>query len=126
MNRLELEDLIRSSFGVVADYPFEEDFTTGVFRHKDNKKWFAIAMRIPKKRLGLDGDEVVDIVNLKCGEELCSSLWQEPGFFPAYHMNKTHWVSVLLNGEAEDDAVIFALNVSFELTSKKKRQKQNP
>ena len=43
MTRAELEALIYESYGVRADYPFEEDFETGVFRHESGK-WFALAM----------------------------------------------------------------------------------
>lgn len=59
-----------------------------VFWHSNNQKWFALIMDIPRSRLGLPGDELLDVVNLKCDPLLIGSLRSEPGFFPAYHMNK--------------------------------------
>jgi predicted DNA-binding protein (MmcQ/YjbR family) len=37
------------------------------------------------------------------------------GVYPSYHMNKLHWISVLLP-DAPDDTVQFLVNVSFEAT----------
>ena len=122
MNRLEFEELVFKLFGVKADYPFENDFETGVFRHTDNKKWFAIAMHIKKSRLGFSDDGYIDIVNLKCGEEIVASLLNERGIFPAYHMNKANWLSVVLDSGADLETVEFLLNVSYELTKSKKRK----
>ena len=42
MTRKEFEELVIDTYDVRADYPFEEDFETGVFRH-ENGKWFALA-----------------------------------------------------------------------------------
>ena len=43
----------------------------------------------------------------------------EKGIYPAYHMSKTHWVSVLLDGSASEDTLSFLIDVSFDLTDKK-------
>jgi predicted DNA-binding protein (MmcQ/YjbR family) len=42
------------------------------------------------------------------------------GVYPAYHMTKSHWVSVALDGSCDDEDVKFILNVSHELTKGKK------
>ena len=99
--------------------PFEEDFVTAVFRHTGNRKWFALAMCIPRAKVGLTGDGSIDVVNLKVAPEMIQGLWQEAGVFPAYHMNKTHWVTVALDGTASEDMVAFLTGVSFELTAAK-------
>ena len=55
MTRKEFEELVFDTYNVRADYPFEEDFETGVFRH-ENGKWFALAMNIGERKIGHDGD----------------------------------------------------------------------
>ena len=52
MTRKEFEDLVFDMYNVRADYPFEEDFETGVFRHENSGKWFAIAMNIGERKIG--------------------------------------------------------------------------
>lgn len=39
-----------------------------VFRHNGNQKWYAV-MDVPKSKLGIDGDGVIDILNVKCLRE---------------------------------------------------------
>ena len=122
MTRQELLNHIADTYGITPDYPFEEDFVTAVFRHTGNRKWFAIAMRIPRAKLGLRGEGHVDVVNLKVSPEMIPSLTQEPGIFPAYHMNKSHWVTAALDGTASEEMVAFLTEVSFTLTAKKAKK----
>ena len=42
----------------------------------------------------------------------------EPGIFPGWHMNKTHWLSVVLGGTVEDEKIKFMVDMSYELTKK--------
>ena len=127
MTRQELLNHIADTYGITPDYPFEGDFTTAVCRHGDNRKWFAILMEIPKSRLGLGGEGTLNVVNLKISPEMLPSLLQERGVFPAYHMSKTHWVTVALDGAevcASDEMAEFLTEVSFTLTAKKAKKKK--
>ena len=104
-----------NTYGTSPDYPFDEDFETAVLRHTDNRKWYAIVMRVSRRKFGFDCDEVIDVVNLKLPTEMFGSFGATDGVYPAYHMNKLHWISVLLP-DAPDDIVQFLVNVSFEAT----------
>ena len=59
-----------AELGTEPDYPFDEDFKTAVLRHKGSRKWFAVVMRVSRRKFGLDSDEAVDIVNLKIPLEM--------------------------------------------------------
>ena len=68
---------------------------------------------------------MIDVVNLKLPTEMFGSFGAADGVYPAYHMNKQHWISVLLP-DAPDDVVEFLVNASFEATKgKRKRLKNN-
>lgn len=110
-------------YGTSPDYPFDEDFETAVLRHADNKKWFALVMRVSRRKFGVDSDEVIDVVNLKLPTEMFGSFGVADGVYPAYHMNKLHWISVLLT-DASDDVVRFLVKVSFEATGSKRQLKR--
>ena len=96
---------------------------SAVFRHADSKKWFAIVLSVPRRKFGLDSDEVIDVVNLKLPTEMFGSFGAADGVYPAYHMNKLHWISVLLP-DAPNDVVQFLLNASFEATKSKIKQRK--
>ena len=118
MTKQQFLEYCREAYGTTADYPFDEDSLTAVLRHGDNRKWYAIVMRVSRRKFGLDGDEVIDVVNLKLPIEMHGSFGASEGVYPAYHMNKLHWISVLLP-DAPDDVVSFLTNASFEATKSK-------
>lgn len=120
MTRPELETYIESTFGIIPDYPFPGDFVTVVFRHTGNRKWFAIAMRIPKAKLGIADDGIIDVVNVKCDPEVLHSFHGQTGIYPAYHMNRDHWLTVALDGRVDDSTMEFLLGISYDLTKGKK------
>ena len=122
MTKKDLLKYCLDTYGTVPDYPFEEDFETAVLRHTDNKKWYALVMRVSRRKFGLDSDEVAEVVNLKLPTEMFGSFGPSDGVYPAYHMNKLHWISVIL-ADAPRDVVGFLVNVSFEATRAKKRKK---
>lgn len=125
MTRREFEELVFETYGVKADYPFEEDFETGVFRHEGNGKWFALAMRISGAKLGLNNTEAIDVVNMKCAPEVIESVaGVETGIYRAYHMNKTHWLTVALS-KSDNDTISWLLGISYDLTKGKTRIKKH-
>ncbi len=123
MKREELEAYIAQTYNAQADYPWAKYPRDEVFRHSNNGKWFALVMEVPKARLGLAEDGILDVVNLKCDPILIGSLRGRPGFFPAYHMNKDSWITVALDGSVEADEVKALLDMSFELTRVKTKAK---
>ncbi len=123
MTREDFEALVFDTYSIQADYPFEADYTTGVFRHASGK-WFALAMHISERKLGHNGDATVDVVNFKCGPEVIESIAGiEPGIYRAYHMNKMHWLTVSLS-ECDDDTVSWLLGISYDLTKTKIKRKE--
>ena len=112
-----------STYGTSPDYPFDEDFETAVLRHVDNRKWYAIVMRVSRRKFDFDSDEVIDVVNLKLPTEMFGSFGATDGVYPAYHMNKLHWISVLLP-DAPTDVIQFLLKVSFEATKDKRKRRR--
>ena len=123
MTKQEFFELCLSFYLTSPDYPFDEDFETAVFRHTDNRKWYAIVMRVSRRKFGLESDEVTDVVNLKLPKEMFGSFGAADGVYPAYHMNKLHWISVLLP-DAPEDVVKFLVNASFEATKVKIKQRK--
>jgi predicted DNA-binding protein (MmcQ/YjbR family) len=122
MTKQQFLSICLATYGTSSDYPFEEDFVTAVLRHANNRKWYAIVMRVSRRKFGLESDEIIDVVNLKLPTEMFGSFGESDGVYPAYHMNKLHWISVLLP-DAPKDTVEFLTNVSFEATRSKKKRK---
>ena len=121
MTKQEFLEYCLGTYGTSPDYPFDEDFETAVLRHADNHKWYAIVMCVSRCKFGFDSNEVIDVANLKLPTEMFSSFGAVDGVYTAYHMNKLHWISVLLP-DAPNDIVQFLVNVSFEATKSPKKK----
>ena len=122
MTKKELFAHIEREYNVKPDYPWLESPEGAVFRHGDNRKWFALSMPVPRRYAYPGETGEVDAVNVKCDPILIGMLRGEPGILPAYHMNKAHWVTILLDGTADDERLKFLLRQSFELTKSRKRK----
>lgn len=122
MNRQQLFQWAKHRYNTEPDYPWADE--NAVLRHADSQKWYGLVMEIGRDKLGLDGEGTVDILNLKCEPLLIGSLRTRDGFHPAYHMNKDQWLSVRLDDSVEADEIKSLLDMSFELTQKKKPKKE--
>ena len=116
MNRKELEALIFEKYSASPEFLFADSPDCAVFRHVGNRKWFAIIMRIPISKLGVMENRSVNIVNFKLGGDR-DDIWEYDGIFPAYHMNKRLWISVLLDGSVPKTVVEGLLDDSYYATS---------
>ena len=123
MTKQEFLEYCLNTYGTSPDYPFDEDFETAVLRHGGNRKWYAVSMKVSRRKFGFESDEVIDVVNLKLPTEMFGSFGAADGVYPAYHMNKLHWISVLLP-DAPDDVIRFLVNVSFEATKDKRKRRK--
>lgn len=108
------------------DLPFKDDFYTTVFRHTDNGKWFGIAMKAPARYFyGSDAKGETDVVTVKCDpffRMLLQNTYPDC-VYPAYHMNKTLWVSVPLSCALPETETERLLQQSFSLTGRKGKRK---
>lgn len=114
-------DYVKTLSGASYDCPFEEDFGTTVLRHKDSGKWFGIIMSVSGKKIGREDPAYLDVMNLKSNPEDSLILFDlYPQIIPAYHMNKTHWITVPLDSSLSDELVTMLIDKSYYLTKKKK------
>lgn len=122
MNRTQVESFIHENFaGIIQDWPWEDTPEYTVFRHVDNRKWFALIMKIKYQTLDVDRSGEIDIINLKCDPDLIEEILHEPGILPAYHMNKRHWITIPLDGSCDSERIRSLIDLSYRLTQKKRR-----
>lgn len=121
MNKEELLAWVLDTYGTEPDYPW--DGTNAVLRHADTRKWYAVVLAVPEQKLGFPGDRIVDVLNVKCDPLLIGGLRQQPGYAPAYHMNKDSWISILLDGTVPAEEIQSLVEFSYQLTRKKKKGK---
>ena len=102
--------------GAYEDYPFDEvadDNATTVMRHKGNKKSFALIMR--------HNGELY--LNLKC-EPLEADFLRQiyKGVIPGFHMNKTHWNTIVIGSDVPKEEIKRQIRMSYDLIRPKVRK----
>ena len=117
--REEIEKYINEHYDTLQENPWKKypNFTT--FKHKDNKKWFALIMDVPYEKLNINKEGMVAVLNLKNIPEMIGSLRKYEGIISAYHMNKEHWISILLDGTVQKEKICDLIDISYDLTSKR-------
>ena len=124
MTREELFQWVKQEYGTEAEYPWKD--SNAVLRRADNDKWYGVILSVAGSKLGLEDDNIIDVINLKSDPMLIGSLRGQKGYFPAYHMNKEKWISVLLGDAGLDGPIKNLLALSYELTAPKKKKNTSP
>lgn len=111
MTREEVVQYCLSLKEVYLDYPFDGEWQA--LRHKSNKKTFAFIFKYQ--------DSIW--INVKC-EPLKGQFLREnhEDIRPAYHMNKKHWISIILEGNLSIEEIKNCIQSSYQMTRPKKRQ----
>ena len=108
---------VQEQYGNHLEYLWEKSPDTAVLRHEGNQKWYAVWMKISWDKLEKVREGQVEAVNLK--HDCVTDLLTQRGIYPAFHMNKRYWISLVLDDSLTDDQVLALLKRSWELTSKK-------
>ncbi len=117
----ELLGCIKAQYGAEPEFLWASSPDSAAIRNARNRKWFAALMLdMPRKTLGLEGEGRVDIINLKCDPLMRGSVTDGRRILPGYHMNKEHWISVLLDGSVPMDEVCQLVDLSYAIIDKKR------
>lgn len=116
---------IQDTYGSQAEYLWADSPGNAIFRHPTSKKWYAALMRVLPEKLGLAGEEALDVMDIRCSTIMIGSLLSTKGFLPAYHMNKNHWISIVLDNSVPDDQITPLLELSYDSVTPKRRKKRS-
>lgn len=115
--RQAILNYVATQYGTVAEYLWEKFPTYAVLRHHNKKaKWYALIAQVPKIKLGLEEEGKIDILNIKSDPNMIPLLQQDKNILPAYHMNKKHWITILLDTDFSDEDIYKLLDWSYRLT----------
>lgn len=112
-----LLDYVKEKYGTIPEEPWEDN-NHATIKTSNSKKWYGIFMSIPYKTLGLEKSGKIDVLNVKLNPDLIESLIDKKHFFPAYHMNKKYWITILLDSDTDLNLVKSLIDESFKLVEK--------
>ncbi|MDQ1546082.1 MAG: hypothetical protein QOH69_986 [Actinomycetota bacterium] len=105
----DLKDFCLSLEQAIETFPFDEE--TSVFKTSGNNKVFALTALATSPLT----------VALKVDPEDSVALRAEfPQITPGYHLNKKHWITILIDGAVPDDLIENLLRGSHDLVRPKR------
>lgn len=111
----EIVAYIKNKYRDELEFLWEKSPKNAVVRRKSSKKWYAAILTISKRKLNLNSDEIIEIINLHNSPEEIEKLIDNKKYFPAYHMNKKHWCTICLDGTVELKEIYKLIDISYEL-----------
>lgn len=98
-------------------YPWKKDLLSATLKNPISNKWYGLMMTIPYKYLKIEKEGKIDILNIKNTPEKIASLIDNIHYFPAYHMNKKYWFSVLLDNSIDLEEVKKLIDESYQIVA---------
>ena len=111
----EIVAYIKNKYGDKLEFLWEKSPKNAVVRRKSSKKWYAVILTVSKRKLNLDSDEIIEVINLHNIAEEIKKLIDYKKYFPAYHMNKKYWCTICLDGIVELEEIYKKIDISYEL-----------
>lgn len=104
---------IFDKYGDEPDFPWEKYPYFGIFRNKENNRWYGLIMNVEEDKLA-KGASKRSVINIKPPADKFNELLKVDNIFPGWHMNKKSWVSVSLSDYFSDEYVEQLIDMSYQ------------
>ena len=96
--------------------PFKKHPDILAFVNEKNK-WYALLSAVEYNKLNKNTDITtkVKILNLKYPTDKILDIIDNQNIFPAYHMNKKHWISIVLDKNIKLETIKELIDISYSL-----------
>ena len=112
---LEIIKYVKTKYGDDAEYLWEKFPDNAIVRRNDNKKWYLAILTVNQEKLGKKECKNIEILDIKADKDEIPLLINNLGYFPAYHMNKKSWITVLLDGTVPLNEILKRIDKSYML-----------
>lgn len=108
-----LLEIVKERYGSEPEYLWEKFPGNAVLRRKDNGKWYGAILTVERKKLGLNEAGQTEILDVRADPEEAALLIDRKRIFAGWHMNKKHWISLLLDGTVDENELLERLEESY-------------
>lgn len=115
---LDVIEYVRQKYGDELEFLWEKFSDNAVWRRKDSQKWYGLILTISKTKLGLDSNEIVEIIDLRLNPEQMIKTIDNKKYFPGWHMSKKSWYTIILDGSVPTEEIYRRIDESYILAVK--------
>ena len=112
----EIIDYCNNKYGGNHVNPFKKHPDILAFVNEKNK-WYALFSDVDYSKLikNTDITTKVKILNVKYPTDKILEIIDNKNIFPAYHMNKKHWISIVLDKNIKMETIKELIDISYSL-----------
>ena len=114
-------DYSKENFDELPEFLWKDTPDCAILRNKSSGKWYAVLMRVKLSKFFPGAEGECEVVNLRAD---ATALSDGKSVFPAFHMNKKSWISVLCDYGTDDGKLLGLLSESRGKSAKKERRKR--
>ena len=110
----------REKYGDELEFLWEKFPEDAVLRRRDSKKWYAAILTAKRSKIGLCGEDMAEIIDLRIDPSKLGDTLDGETYLPGYHMNKKSWYTIPLDADIPEQELCKRLDDSYELAKDKK------
>ena len=111
----EVIEYVRNRYQDELEFLWEKSPNNAIWRRKDTKKWYGAILTISRKKLGLEAEEIVEIIDLRLQPELIKKIVDNKQYYPGWHMNKKNWYTMILDYSVSTEEICKKIDESYQL-----------
>ena len=115
----EIIKYVKEKYDNDLEYLWKKFPNNAVWRNKENNKWYGALLVISERKLEIDSDKVVDIIDLRYQKESINEIIDNNKIFAGYHMNKDSWITIKLDNSMELREIYKLIDNSYLLSLEK-------
>lgn len=111
-------EYVREQYGDELEFLWPKFPDNAVWRRKDNQKWYGAILTVSGKKIGLDTDKTVEILDLRMDAGQRDLVLSREHYYPGWHMNKKSWYTLVLDGSIADEEIKLRIAESYALAKR--------
>lgn len=110
----EIYQYVKDKYNTIPNKPFKDDDISTTLKNEKGK-WYGLIMEINSKKLNISKEEQIKVINIKLNPEEIQELIDNINYFPAYHMSKKYWISIVLDSNLDINKLKELIDKSYQL-----------
>lgn len=118
----EIIKYVKEKYNGELEYLWKKFPENAIWRNKRNNKWYGLLLVISERKLGLESDKIIEIIDLRYSKDNIKEIIDNNKIFPGYHMNKESWITIRLNGDMNTKKILELIDNSYKLSLAKSKR----
>ena len=112
----EVIKYVKEKYNDDLEYLWNKFPENAVWRNKINNKWYGTLLIISERKLKLEKDKMVDIIDLRYSKDKIKEIVDNEKIFEGYHMNKDNWITIRLDGSIKTEKIFELIDNSYNIS----------